>query len=186
MIEKIVSGGQTGVDMAALKAAVEAGIPHGGWCPQGRIQEKGGTIPTEYKLTEVSGRFDSEKDNYDARTKKNIEDSDGTLILVPNDPLPPEIQDGTLLTIAEAKRQKKPHLTVNLSQASLQNITIISNWLIKEKIKILNIAGPRETSSPGIHLQATRFLKELFVYLKYYLGDSEEDQMSVSMPRAKL
>lgn len=61
MIEKIISGGQTGVDMAALKAAVKAGIPHGGWCPQGRIQEKGGIIPADYKLTEVSGHFDSEK-----------------------------------------------------------------------------------------------------------------------------
>lgn len=167
MIEKIVSGGQTGVDMAALRAAKDAGILHGGWCPQGRIQENGGKIPIEYKLKPVPGNFKTEKENYDARTKKNIEDSDGTLIIVPCYPLPPEIQDGTLLTIAEVERQKKPYLKIDLSKSPSMNIETILSWIEEKNIKTLNIAGPRETSWPGIHQSTLHFLGKLFPRFEY-------------------
>lgn len=87
MLRKIVTGGQTGVDRAALDAAMLLNIEYGGWCPKGRLDEKG-KIPEKYKyLDEISGEFKSENENYAARTKKNIEDSDGTLIIVPVKPL---------------------------------------------------------------------------------------------------
>src|SRR5262245_15492232 len=100
MLEKIVSGGQTGVDRAALDVAIELNIEYAGWCPKGRLDENG-RIPSKYKnLTEIDGAFTNEKENYDTRTKKNIQDSDGTLVLVPSLPLPEGIKDGTLLTIS--------------------------------------------------------------------------------------
>jgi predicted Rossmann-fold nucleotide-binding protein len=74
MIERLVSGGQTGVDRAALDVAIACGIPHGGWCPRGRISEAG-PIPAHYQLTET----DSFK--YWVRTERNVIDSDATLIL---------------------------------------------------------------------------------------------------------
>ncbi len=168
----IISGGQTGVDLAALDAAIKYGIPHGGWCPKGRIQEKGGVIPKKYKLTEISGDFATEKENYDARTKKNIEDSDGTLILIPKIPLSSQIKDGTLLTIKEAEskaqlQHKAMPLLIDLSKSPAENLEAIITWIEKEKIKTLNIAGPRETTCPGIYQMTIQFLKKLFSRLGY-------------------
>ena len=89
MIEKIVSGGQTGVDRAALDAAINLKIPHGGWCPRGRCAEDG-IIPEKYILICPSAQDSDypETNIYDERTKLNIRDSDGSLILVPQIPLP--------------------------------------------------------------------------------------------------
>ena len=75
MIEKIISGGQTGADQAALDAAIKLGIPHGGWIPKGRLTENGPLPPDKYNLIEMP------TDSYPERTKKNIRESDGTLIL---------------------------------------------------------------------------------------------------------
>ncbi|HSR12366.1 MAG TPA: putative molybdenum carrier protein, partial [Thermodesulfobacteriota bacterium] len=98
MVKKIISGGQTGVDRAALDVALELGIPAGGWCPKGRRAEDG-RIPDYYPLQEASSP------EYPVRTQLNVEDSDGTLILYRNSPA-----GGTALTIRLAKRLKKPHL----------------------------------------------------------------------------
>ncbi len=73
MIRKIVSGGQTGADRAALDWAMSRGVPHGGWCPKGRRAEDG-PIPARYCLQET------EAANYLVRTEQNIVDSDGTVI----------------------------------------------------------------------------------------------------------
>lgn len=109
MIKEIISGGQTGVDQAALDAAIELKISYSGKCPKGRIDENG-VIPKRFsELKEIDGEFKTEKENYDARTKKNIEESDATLIIVPEIPLPSSIKDGTLLTIDEVKKQGKPY-----------------------------------------------------------------------------
>lgn len=166
MIEKIISGGQTGVDLAALDAATMFQIAHGGSCPKGRINEKG-IIPPEYQLIEIIGDYKLDKENYDARTRLNIEHSDGTLILVPRLPLPSLVKDGTLLTIEEAKRKKKPYLEIDLSKPSLKNIELISDWLEKENIHTLNVAGPRESTCPGIYQLTTKLLVELFQSLGY-------------------
>lgn len=94
MLKKIISGGQTGVDRAALDAAILLKIPHGGWCPKGRLSEVG-KIPDKYLLKET------ESSDYSERTKLNIHDSDGTLIFVPSTPI--KVTDGTLLTIQKSK-----------------------------------------------------------------------------------
>lgn len=164
MLEKIVSGGQTGVDRAALDTAIDLGVEYGGWCPKGRLDENG-TIPSKYKnLTELDGTFSSEKENYDARTKKNIQDSDGTLILVPSLPLPERIKDGTLLTIEVVSSSKKPYHIVDLS-AGKSAIEACMEWIADNDINTLNVAGPRESNSPGIYSLSSSFLNDLIPQL---------------------
>jgi len=160
MIEKIVSGGQTGVDQAGLLIAEELKIPIGGWCPKGGLDEKGDSILETYpSLMEATTNDPVE------RTKLNIRDSDGTLIIVPCLPLPVEIQDDTLLTITDAKRQKKPHLIISLTKKD-DAVDEIRGWISSENIRVLNIAGPRESNSPGIHSGACDLFRELFAELK--------------------
>ena len=165
MINEIISGGQTGVDQAALDAAIELNIPYSGKCPKGRIAEDG-VIPKRFSnLEEVSGEFKTEKDNYDARTKKNIEESDGTLIIVPKIPLPLAIKDGTLLTIEEVKRQGKPYLLVDLSTPLNTNSELIISWANKYEIRRLNVAGPRESNAKGINKLSFDLLKMTLPHL---------------------
>lgn len=160
MIEKILSGGQTGADRAALDVAIELNIPYGGWCPKGRLDENG-IIPEKYiHLKEVSGNFNNDTDNYAARTISNIMDSDGTLIFVPAIPLPDEIKDGTVLTIKEVEKNKKPYLVIDLSGPIQNNTKLIQNWIKDNQIKIINIAGPRESSSPGIYRACFALMKK--------------------------
>jgi hypothetical protein len=141
MITKIVSGGQTGVDQAALLVALQLRIPHGGWCPKGRKSELGlGTIPFCYTLTETISA------DYSERTILNLQDSDGTLIFVPK--LPLSVTDGTILTIEQAKTLRKPYLVIDLS--CYQGPDEIVSWAEENNIKTLNIAGPRESQSKGI------------------------------------
>lgn len=166
MIEKIVTGGQTGADRAALDVAINLNISYGGWCPKGRIDELG-IIPHRYSaLKEISGEFKTEKENYDARTKQNIKDSNATLIIVPKYPLPDNIKDGTLLTISEAQNQNKPSLIIKLSDDAEKNSEAIANWIKEKHIKILNIGGPRESSSPGIYKLSVALLEDALSRLK--------------------
>ena len=155
MIEKIISGGQTGVDQAGLLIAEELKIPIGGWCPKGGLDENGVCVLNIYPSLR-----ESTTSNPDERTKLNIRDSDGTLIIIPCLPLHETIQDGTRVTIAEVKLQGKPHLIINLADSG-DAVDKIREWLSRENINILNIAGPRESSSPGIHLAASDLLREL-------------------------
>lgn len=104
MIEQIVSGGQTGVDQAALLIAKELGIPIGGWCPKGGFDENQQCVSGKYSLREAS------TENPDERTRLNIDDSDGTLIIVPSLPMPDHITDGTNLTISYAEEQNKLYI----------------------------------------------------------------------------
>jgi hypothetical protein len=158
MIEKIISGGQTGVDSAALDMAIALGIQYGGFCPAGRINENG-KIPDTYKnLEEVS--FDrpySEKENYEARTKKNIASADGTFILVQY-PIPDKMKEGTALTIEAAG---STGLVINLSDPERDNIEKIATWVKEKGIRILNIGGPRESSYPGIYQKSVSLLKSV-------------------------
>jgi hypothetical protein len=147
----IISGGQTCVDRAALDAAIQYNLPHSGWCPLGRKAEDG-IIDQRYNLHETN------TDNYDERTRQNIDDSDGTLILVAN--LSIDISPGTMLTHDYLKQVKKPHLLINLSQET--SIATLINWVKINNIHILNIAGPRESQVPGIYLLTRKFLSQLF------------------------
>ncbi len=148
MLEKIISGGQTGVDRAALDAALEVGIPCGGWCPQGRRAEDG-PIPDRYPLQETSSAA------YPMRTEMNVEDSDGTLILTRRSPV-----GGTLLTLKLAWKHRKPYILVDPDQEA--GAGTVLDWCRKNQIRILNVAGPRESEAPGIYHRAFSFIKELF------------------------
>ena len=102
MIKRIISGGQTGVDRAALDWAIANGIQHGGWCPAGREAEDG-AIPAKYQLQEIAG-------GYQKRTRANVSDSDATLIIS----LAEELTGGTFETRKYAVNIGKPwlHMTV--------------------------------------------------------------------------
>ncbi len=145
--KRIVSGGQTGVDRAALDVAIELGIPHGGWCPKGRRAEDG-PIPARYQLAET------DSPHYAARTEQNVVDSDATLILCRGQPT-----GGTELTWRLAQRHGKPHQVVDLLKPI--DWPAIRRWLAKHGRGTLNVAGPRESQSPGIHDQAAEFLRRV-------------------------
>ncbi|HQN18205.1 MAG TPA: putative molybdenum carrier protein [Syntrophobacteraceae bacterium] len=150
MLRKIISGGQTGVDRAALDAALERGIPVGGFCPKGRRSEEG-TIPDRYPLTETSSS------NYAVRTEKNVIESDGTLVLHTG-----RVFGGTAYTVKMAERHKKPFLVVQLGKEP-QSEAVLDCWLATNTIEILNVAGPRESEIPGIHRMALKFLRDQLV-----------------------
>lgn len=147
-IEKIISGGQTGVDRAALDVALAMGIDCGGWCPKGRRAEDG-PIASRYPLVETASPA------YSQRTKRNVRDSDGTLILTRGQP-----RGGTLLTQRTAVELGKPCLSIDLSAPGA--LAEIREWLDRHALGVLNVAGPRESQSPGITLEATRLLHEVF------------------------
>ncbi len=149
-IEKIISGGQTGVDRAALDFAMEIGLSCGGWCPKGRKAEDG-PIDVRYPLKET------ESPKYSVRTEKNVRESDGTLVLTGCGPA----GAGTTLTIRFAQRLKKPFLVLVLSEGS--DFEAVKRWIEAQNIKVLNIAGPRESDEPGIYNRALKFLKKLLV-----------------------
>lgn len=149
-VKMIYSGGQTGVDRAALEMAIELDIPHGGWCPRGRLAEDG-PIAKKFKLKET------ESDRYYVRTERNVKEAEGTLILYRR-----ALSGGTALTRSYAQRHRKPHLCIPLKAVStLKQIARIRTWLHEHKISILNIAGPRESSAPGIASEAKQLLRQL-------------------------
>lgn len=147
-LDKVISGGQTGVDRAGLDAAMEAGIPVGGYCPKGRLAEDG-TIPERYPLTELTG------DDYPARTEKNVMESDGTLILNVG-----KLSGGTELTLDYSRKHHKPCLVIQLDCGPETGPVI--QWAKENPIRVLNIAGPRESKQPGLHDIAVAFLRCLF------------------------
>jgi hypothetical protein len=145
---KILSGGQTGVDRAALDAALELGLPCGGSCPKGRKAEDG-RIPDRYPLTKKATAA------YPARTKRNVADAGGTLILTVGEP-----EGGTLLTLKECKRTRKPHLVIDLDQIDDRSVEAVRSWL--EGIRVVNVASPRESKRPGLYSRAKAFLLKVF------------------------
>jgi len=147
-VEKIISGGQTGVDRAALDFALERNIQCGGWCPKGRLAEDG-RIDSKYPLAETKTSL------YAERTRLNVKDGDGTLIIFSD-----EMGNGTIFTAEYARQIKKPLLIIKTGDHDLK--TTIWQWIEKHKIKVLNIAGPRESISPGIYLKTLEILKKVF------------------------
>src|SRR5215831_97553 len=104
MLTRILSGGQTGVDRAALDVGRDYGLALGGWCPKGRKSEDG-TIPTIYPLEETPTA------DYAQRTEWNVRDADGTIVLSWGTP-----EGGTALTLEIARRLEKPHLHFDLKE----------------------------------------------------------------------
>jgi len=149
---RILSGGQTGVDRAALDTALELGIPCGGWCPRGRRAEDG-RIPAHYPLREL----DCER--YRDRTERNVLDADGTIILIRG-----VMDGGTALTARWAARNSKPSIIIDLQHPP--GTEIIYGWMAANRIKVLNVAGPRESKQHGIYAQAKEFLLVVFCFIK--------------------
>jgi hypothetical protein len=145
---KIISGGQTGVDRAALDAAIELGIPHGGYCPRGRRAEDG-RIPDCYQLVE------NDSSEYRVRTEQNVLNSDATLILCRG-----PLMGGTKVTRRFTRQHGRPCLVIDLQSPPARDE--IDRWLQEHGQKVLNIAGPRESQSPGIHAESRAFLLELW------------------------
>ncbi|NDV21555.1 putative molybdenum carrier protein [Desulfovibrio sp. JC022] len=138
-----VSGGQTGVDRGALDAAIERNLAHRGWCPKGRKAEDG-PIPAKYNMQEMVDW------QYWKRTEKNVLDSDGTLVL------PGHTESkGTALTIRLARKHGKPIAVISLDRRDAAQT--IRAWITAHNIKVMNVAGPRESGAPGIN-QKTREL----------------------------
>ena len=147
MIRKIVSGGQTGVDRAALDVALSIGLPCGGWCPKGRLAEDR-RVPRRYPLRETPSR------EYVERTAWNVRDSDATLVLTWGPPT-----DGTAFTVQAARRQNKPCLVVDLAEVA--DVEEVVHWLEDEGVRTLNVAGPRASKCASIYDETVTFLRRV-------------------------
>jgi len=145
----IISGGQTGVDRAALDMAMALKLPHAGWCPRGRLAEDG-PIDQVYNLQETS------KSVYSQRTHRNVMDSDGTMIIYLS-----VLAGGSLLTSQSARTSGRPLVLVDLESANDKTFQTVLSWLDAERIHFLNVAGPRESTHPGIYNRASIFLRQL-------------------------
>jgi hypothetical protein len=150
LVRKIISGGQTGVDRGALIAAIELDIEHGGYCPRGRLAEDG-VIEARFQLVETDSSA------YHIRTEKNVLQSCGTLI-IHRGPL----VGGTGLTEKFALRHQRPCLKIDLNQPQPPvRVEVIRAWLRKHRIAVLNIAGPRESSQPGIQEETRQLVHDI-------------------------
>ena len=148
MIQKIISGGQTGADRAALDFAIKHSIPYGGWVPKGRKTEDG-TLPEKYLLQEML------TGSYLKRTEKNIIDSDGTLIVSHG-----LLTGGSALTPELARQHRKPWIHIDLETTSYSEAAkMIREWVGRKKIKILNVAGARESKDAMIYQAVTELLE---------------------------
>ncbi|MBI4816450.1 MAG: putative molybdenum carrier protein [Deltaproteobacteria bacterium] len=147
---KVVSGGQTGVDRAALDVALTFGLDCGGWCPKGRLAEDG-TIPAKYPLSETKSP------EYHVRTQRNVEGSSATLVVTRGAPT-----GGTRFTVEVAQSIRRPVLIADLDYGEAVVAEKIASWLHQSKPRILNVAGPRESGAPGITEQACRVLATAF------------------------
>lgn len=169
---RVVSGGQTGADRAALDAARAVGLETGGWCPRGRRAEDG-RIPGRYPLRETPSEA------VEQRTEWNVRDSDATLILVLD-----AMDRGTSYTEEQAQAYGKPLRIVELtgstdahdkkadeagevsSETVGEEVRETARWLKARNVSVLNVAGPRESNAPGLYAAAQRFLLCLFERLQ--------------------
>jgi hypothetical protein len=139
MLTKIISGGQTGADRAALDAGIESGFPVGGSCPFGRMAEDG-PIDLRYPLDELEG-------GYEARTKKNVEDSSATVVFYHG-----YLQGGTQLSVAYCMELEKAYKLIDIDLVSTEiAATKVIEFISDNKIRVLNVAGPRASSCPPIY-----------------------------------
>ena len=151
---KIISGGQTGVDRAALDVALRRGVNCGGWCPVGRLDEFG-KIPDQYPVQELpTGGFTE-------RTLQNVKDSDGTVVVYPG-----ELRGGTEQTVRFCIYLKRPHQLIDASKLSAEDAgELIAEFVRENKIGILNVAGPRQSEWPEGYDYASRALSAFLIAL---------------------
>jgi hypothetical protein len=144
---KIVSGGQTGVDRAALDVALKHRMECGGWCPAGRLDEIG-RIPGRYPVQEL------ESGGFAERTLHNVKDSDGTIVVYPG-----RLWGGTEQTVQFCVEFERPHQLIDASKVSASEaVKLIANFVRSNKIEVLNVAGPRQSEWAGGYDYAFRTL----------------------------
>ena len=162
MIEKIISGGQTGADRAALDVAIKFDITHGGWVPKGRITEDG-KLHDKYQLQEMPTA------SYPARTEQNVIDSDGTVIFSRGKPT-----GGTDYTRQMVLKNKKHmlHIDLNLT-TSYDGASLILSWSNLQKIRTLNVAGPRASKDGQIYGEVFRIFQMVII-----MGEIQEQRQS--------
>ena len=138
---KLISGGQTGADRAALDVAISLGLDYGGVLPKGRLTEEGPLDPKYDRMTEMKSG------GYAARTEKNVKDSDGTIIFTMG-----KLTLGSALTVRKCKKHGKPYLHVDLEQwPKEKTIQVVQKWIDRNKPRVINIAGSRESKAPRIY-----------------------------------
>ena|SRR5436190_24089373 len=148
MIKKIISGGQTGADRAALDLAIELNLPHGGWCPRGRLAEDG-MIEKSYQLSETPNADPAQ------RTEWNVRDSDGTVIFS----ISPKLTGGSARTESFARLHRKPCLHISRERDGEKAAEMLATFLVENKIQILNVAGPRRSEEPAVAEFVSQTLK---------------------------
>ena len=150
MIQKVVSGGQTGADRMGLDWAIWHDIPHGGWCPKFRKAEDG-KIPAQYPLTETPSS------DYLRRTEWNVRDSDGTVIFTLSD----RLSGGSKKTLLFAEKHRKPCLHIHPG-LSYQLAADLLEFIQNNNIEVLNIAGTRGSKEPYVGKFVKKVLEETF------------------------
>lgn len=160
MIEKLVSGGQTGADIAALDVALKHDFPHGGWCPRGH-RSLDGRIPDRYRLVETP------KESYLQRTEWNVRDSDVTVVFT----FAAEATGGSKRTIEFARKHAKPWIHVGRNGREYQDPAVVLQKFVQENnIRVLNVAGSCESKDPGIHAWVMQVLEDAFFWSENHPG----------------
>ena len=164
-IVKIVSGGQTGADRGGLDAAIALGIPHGGWCPKGRLAEDG-VIPDKYNQTETSSK------NYAKRTEKNVVASSATSIFTNGSPT-----GGSKKTAEFAEKHGKPYICIDTGKPDLETTERLIDWTrhLRNSQIVLNVAGSRESKAPGIQKQVAKIVGNLITEVNE-IGKAEMEE----------
>lgn len=163
MIQRVISGGQTGADQAGWRAAERAGIATGGWMPRGFLTEEG----PRPEFAERYGAREHESPEFPPRTRANVADADATLIVAPPSPGP-----GTRLTRRACREAGRPAIEVHLLRDPVdgrpalhdpdQGARWVAEWIVGEGVRVLNVAGPRESEFPGIGEWVEAFLLDVF------------------------
>ena len=151
---RIISGGQTGVDRAALDVALQHGVDCSGWCPAARLDEFS-RIPDRYPVKEL------EQGSFAERTLQNVKDSDATLVIYFE-----KLRGGTEFTVEWCKQLLRPHKLIDAAKMSVEDAAqSIVDFVREHKINILNVAGPRQSEWPGGYDYAFRVLELFLIWM---------------------